>query len=286
MVFRRHGQVRGDGEDLIEREHDDDADDPAKTRAALAVLHLLVQVRGDIPAPVVEGRDQAAGREPCHAVEMAQAEPGPGERRHRVRGRVHDGQDREQHQDRYLDPGHDPLSAGGHPHPQDHQRDHYQEPDRPHEQHINGVVSGRSAEQPKCDRASWQRPGDHEDRRGDHQRPARDEAEGRMQHPADPGVAGACVRLDPVQVAERPGDSEHRDAAVEQGGGTGEAHDPDKGGCAPGNRVRGGTARNCHDDRVEQAEHVRAQTSPSRHWRRGRLKAGGHGCSVCEMNAA
>ena len=59
---RQHDQG-GDGEDLEEQEDDDDADDPAEAGVLVAVLGLFVEVRRDVPAPVVEGGDERGGDE-------------------------------------------------------------------------------------------------------------------------------------------------------------------------------------------------------------------------------
>ena len=126
----------------------------------------------------------------------------------------------------------------------------------------SAVLSARSSlnsERVNCSRG--QRAGDHEDRRRDDQRPPAEEAEGRVQRPADPGVAGPGVHVGAAQVVERPGDPEHRDGAVEQCRGTGQADDADQHRGRGGDRVGRGVAGDRHDDRVEPAECALTQTA-------------------------
>ena len=129
------------------------------------------------------------------------------------------------------------------------------EEDGADDRHLGGVVRRRAVEKsPRIVGARGDRGDHHEDERGDHERPAREVAEHRVQRPAHPGVARAGVRLDASEVAEREDDAEHRDAAVEQRRGAAEEHGAKEHGRRGGDRVRGRDSGDAHDDRVEESE--------------------------------
>jgi hypothetical protein len=77
---------------------------------------------------------------------------------------------------------------------------------------------------------------------------------------AHPRVARSRIRLHPAEVTKSEHDSEHRNAAVEKGGGATE-RDGAKQHCRRcGERVAGRNARHRHNHRVEEAENSRAKS--------------------------
>ncbi len=139
----------GDGEDLEQQEDDDHTDDAGLARVLLAVLRLLVEVGRDVPAPVVEGGDERSAYEAADAVEVAEAEPAPRERRTGVvagRG-MNDGDDREDGEDRHFDGRHDPLCSSSDGDTDEDAARHDEEPERSDEGDECHVARGLLAEE-------------------------------------------------------------------------------------------------------------------------------------------
>ena len=180
---------------------------------AAAALGLLVEVGRHVPAPEVERRDQGASGEGAHAVEAAEAEPGPGEVRRRRCRRVGEPEDRRTaraarprspvmiHWARAVTV----MPAITRPTMTRNQK----APTRvasavlfAAESLNSESVSEPAGSAPATMKMVAETTSDQ---------PLRNPSDG-MQRPADPGVAGAGVDVGPAQVVERPGDAEHRDA--------------------------------------------------------------------------
>jgi hypothetical protein len=189
----------------------------ARPRVHPAVPDLLVDVQGAVPAAVDEHRDQEPGHRVALAVDAGQAEPAPGDR-HRagvVAQHPDEPGDRQADQDQVLHDGHADLDPG-----RDLDADHgdhqHDQADGAADAHIGPGVGGTGAEHSEHGGAEQEDLGHRpDDVGGDHQ-PAGQDAQVRVDSPADPFERRAGVRLPQVQPPVGVGDDQHRDRGQDQ----------------------------------------------------------------------
>jgi hypothetical protein len=189
----------------------------ARPRVHPAVPDLLVDVQGAVPAAVDEHRDQEPGHRVALAVDAGQAEPAPGDR-HRagvVAQHPDEPGDRQADQDQVLHDGHADLDPG-----RDLDADHgdhqHDQADGAADAHVGPGVGGTGTEHRQHRGAEKEDLGHRpDDVGGDHQ-PAGQDAQVRVDSPADPFERRASVRLPQVQPTVGVSDDQHRDRGQDQ----------------------------------------------------------------------
>ena len=164
----RQDQVRRDGKEFVEEEHDDGADHSAETRGGLGRLGFFVQVRGDVPAPEVESGEEGTGHEAVKStgsLEDGGREPVP--REGGVVRRLEDGEEGKEDKEGHLGAGHDDLHAHRHGNAGGDGGHHGEEEEGAEEGHQSLVIGPGVREQAE-DVGTRGQGGDHREDEGGH----------------------------------------------------------------------------------------------------------------------